>query len=377
MTGQFDLLTETPTGIATMAENPSFEGVEMQPDDWLLLALIDGKATIKEVFDTSPLSKEATQNTLWKLQRGGIVRLPEPPKDAAETVANKAVRLPPIPKTWPQPYAEFTFTPRADVDIDPAFQKAVAYFHEHLDQVNYYQLLDLNLNASPALIKASYFNLSKFFHPDRFFRRNIGPFAPVIGEIFKWLNDAYRTLSNTQRRQAYDIALSSATPCPIPQKKSASLHSPSPNTSPPTPAPAPPEPPPQQPPSTPKVRPLAEVLGQAKLAERKGDFRIAADAFLEALQQRKSPDLMNRAAECLIKLRQELDLAERLSKEALEIEPNNARFWVAWAYLVEQRGALAEAEQAYAKAVALDPNHSGARSRLAAVQAKARANNET
>ena len=86
---------------------------------------------------------------------------------------------------------------------------------------------------------------------------------------------------------------------------------------------------------------------------------------------------MNRAAECLIKLRQELDLAERLSKEALEIEPNNARFWVAWAYLVEQRGALAEAEQAYAKAVALDPNHSGARSRLAAVQAKARANNET
>lgn len=62
--------------------------------------------------------------------------------------------------------------------------------------MNYYQLLDLDYHADEQEIKSSYRRLAMKYHPDR-----------VTGqeEKFKLINEAYKVLSDTEKRKEYNI----------------------------------------------------------------------------------------------------------------------------------------------------------------------------
>jgi len=68
-----------------------------------------------------------------------------------------------------------------------------------LDPRNYYALLGLHPSASPREIRRAYRELSKSYHPDT-------TDLPVETATtkFQQLNEAYATLSNPERRSAYD-----------------------------------------------------------------------------------------------------------------------------------------------------------------------------
>ena len=67
---------------------------------------------------------------------------------------------------------------------------------------NHYTLLGVKPTASPQEIRRAYRDLSKLYHPDT------TTLAPEIAtEKFKTLNDAYATLSNPERRTAYDYSI--------------------------------------------------------------------------------------------------------------------------------------------------------------------------
>ncbi|NCJ05686.1 DnaJ domain-containing protein [Synechococcales cyanobacterium C] len=70
--------------------------------------------------------------------------------------------------------------------------------------LTYYQLLDLNTSASSEEIRQAYRRKSKQFHPDT---TTLPP--DVAKAQFQWLNEAYATLSNVERRQRYDRQLGS------------------------------------------------------------------------------------------------------------------------------------------------------------------------
>lgn len=65
--------------------------------------------------------------------------------------------------------------------------------------MNYYKTLELENNATHDEIKKSYRKLSLKYHPDR----NVGTDNKKIQEI----NEAYETLSDPQKKQAYDFEL--------------------------------------------------------------------------------------------------------------------------------------------------------------------------
>jgi DnaJ-domain-containing protein 1 len=67
--------------------------------------------------------------------------------------------------------------------------------------LTYYDVLDLDRDASPEEIKAAYYELARKYHPD------VASQDPEMAQTFAVINEAYRILSDQQRRTQYDRTL--------------------------------------------------------------------------------------------------------------------------------------------------------------------------
>jgi curved DNA-binding protein CbpA len=59
-------------------------------------------------------------------------------------------------------------------------------------------------NADKKEVRAAYFELSKLFHPDSLFGKELGPFKAKMEAVFKRLTEAYEVLGRNARRKEYD-----------------------------------------------------------------------------------------------------------------------------------------------------------------------------
>lgn len=66
---------------------------------------------------------------------------------------------------------------------------------------NYYDILQVNKNASPEIIEKAYKVLAKKYHPDLQTEEN----KKQAEEILKEINEAYEVLSNPQKKKEYDL----------------------------------------------------------------------------------------------------------------------------------------------------------------------------
>ncbi|HEX9883720.1 MAG TPA: DnaJ domain-containing protein, partial [Desulfobaccales bacterium] len=64
---------------------------------------------------------------------------------------------------------------------------------------DYYEILAVSRQATPEEIKASYRRLALKYHPDR------NPGDRVAEEQFKRVSEAYQVLSDSEKRQLYDL----------------------------------------------------------------------------------------------------------------------------------------------------------------------------
>lgn len=96
-------------------------------------------------------------------------------------------------------FADFRkFTPSLTdekLDIPVEMQIFTEFLHENLSSLNHYEILCIpDGTKDKAVIKQAYMQKTKQFHPDRYFRKNIGAFAPRIAAIFKAISSAYTAL---------------------------------------------------------------------------------------------------------------------------------------------------------------------------------------
>lgn len=68
---------------------------------------------------------------------------------------------------------------------------------------NYYEILEVNQNASPEVIEKAYKVLAKKYHPDSW-ANNQSYWAE---DRFKEVTEAYQTLSNPELRKEYDLRI--------------------------------------------------------------------------------------------------------------------------------------------------------------------------
>src|SRR3954468_4863425 len=71
-------------------------------------------------------------------------------------------------------------------------------------KLTHYQLLGIAADADGGDIRRAYLEKSKRFHPDAWYRKEIGAFAPLLSKWFQNLSAAYQVLSDEELRSAYD-----------------------------------------------------------------------------------------------------------------------------------------------------------------------------
>jgi curved DNA-binding protein CbpA len=178
-------------------------GLALSPEEGFLLSRIDGHTPQALLSQLAGLPAEQVEGCLKRWVREGVVTysVSGPP---ANEPRNGAATPPP---TTEKP-AQATEAPSLDPDLDisPEQQKEILAFEARLDRP-YHEILGVAADADSRAIKRAYFSLSKEFHPDRYFRREIGPFLPRIERVFRKVVEAYELLSDPAVRAEIERSL--------------------------------------------------------------------------------------------------------------------------------------------------------------------------
>ncbi len=83
-------------------------------------------------------------------------------------------------------------------------QKAIEKLDMVVREGTFYDLLGIEPMADVKAIQAAYYDLSRKWHPDRFFRRDMGLHGEQLEVVFATITKAYKTLTNDAKRIDYD-----------------------------------------------------------------------------------------------------------------------------------------------------------------------------
>ena len=196
----------------------------LSPAEGFLLSRIDGNTTWGELRQMGALAPDEVDRCLSAWLKDGVIEAgagandTRSQRDGSGKLASEAApprtetapeletdtehdREPPKEATRVLGSAAISEVPGLDgsLDIDTEFQQELIDFAAGLDRP-YHEILGVAIDADARAMKKAYFQLSKRFHPDRYFRRNTGAFAPVIEVCFKRMLEAYELLSDPATR---------------------------------------------------------------------------------------------------------------------------------------------------------------------------------
>lgn len=97
----------------------------------------------------------------------------------------------------------------SSLDLPVEAQQRILAFEARLDRP-YHEILGVSREADAKIVKRAYFELSKEFHPDRYFRREIGPYAARLSRVFARIAEAYELLSDPAARAEIERGLDPA-----------------------------------------------------------------------------------------------------------------------------------------------------------------------
>jgi curved DNA-binding protein CbpA len=202
----------------------------LSPQEGFLLSRIDGATPVSLLRTIGGIPAADVDRCLARWVREGIVVLaataaPYPPK-APSPPPSASAESRPVEAPAPEPPAADSPpaapTPAAAVDeslLDPTLeislelQRQVLEFETGLDRP-YHVILGIPPDADAKAVKKAYFALSRVYHPDRYFRRNLGPFARRIDGIFKRILEAYELLSDPMVRAELQRSLAAQPAAP-------------------------------------------------------------------------------------------------------------------------------------------------------------------
>ncbi len=155
---------------------------DLAAQDAFVHSCVDGVLNVDDIADVTVLPPEQVIGSIERLIGLELV----------EWVALKASSAPPETEVV------------ADIDLDEELQKRIQDTFHRANKLNHYELLGVSMDAERAEIRTAYFALSKVFHPDAYFGKELGPFKAQMEVVFRKMTDAYEAVGRPKKREAYD-----------------------------------------------------------------------------------------------------------------------------------------------------------------------------
>lgn len=190
--------------IPRLASDCDPTALELSPTEGFLLSRIDGQTSWKLLREIGAQTPAEVDQCIEEWLMQGIIdidgRPPRVKRRESAIPEKPAAKKTAVPETIDESLIDVS------LDIDAQTQRAMLEFELRLED-NYFDLLGINTSATPAEIKRAYFKLSKRFHPDRFFRKNIGRYGERLHVIFKRVSEAYELLSDPASRKEIEATV--------------------------------------------------------------------------------------------------------------------------------------------------------------------------
>jgi curved DNA-binding protein CbpA len=179
--------------------------LNLTAQDSYLLSQIDGTLDERELAVVTGMTPERVAATLDRLASLGAIELTE------EGAPKQAPPTPPAPRPS-RPVASAPAPPSGEasddrVDLEPARRARVDDLWRRLSELTHYELLGVAVDADKKQIKSAYYQLAPEFHPDKYFRKQLGPYRQRIEAIFARITLAHDVLTTQKPREEYDAYL--------------------------------------------------------------------------------------------------------------------------------------------------------------------------
>ncbi|RIL05231.1 MAG: hypothetical protein DCC71_11160 [Proteobacteria bacterium] len=167
--------------------------LSLTPAEGYLLSRIDGATPWLLLRSIGGLAPDDVDRCLERWIAEGVVVLTS--RDGRiEKAAPRAASAPSAPTA-----AVAAADVDASLEIPVEVQLRILEFEAKLERP-YHEILGVAAEADRKELRRAYFALSKELHPDRFFRRNTGPFGKRLDRIFGKIVEAYELLSDPTAR---------------------------------------------------------------------------------------------------------------------------------------------------------------------------------
>jgi curved DNA-binding protein CbpA len=258
-----------------------------------------------------------------------------------------------VQPNFPVPPSEFEFDQALldlDVPLDDEQRRQAICLYEQIDDMTFYDLFGVEQDASRRDIKKAYFRLSKRYHPDKFFRKELHDFSEILERVFQEITKAYRTLSKRDKREQYDQTIASASGGPSDARtqsgattsEAAAFDDEASEKK-------------KRKKNKKDAAALLLVRRAEKLVER-GDYKRAASEYQKALALKREPSMAIEVARMLDTEGDQPEEAISFARAALKLDARNVEARVLLSDLYEKTGRHDDALKHLEKAARLDPS---------------------